>query len=117
MQFSVARILQTSILRGCKVFWENAQISLASRSIQHYNPMCRPRGLARGTHTRGRVMRVDAEWLQDEIYWMVFHLLDDEIDVSGDDAGEMAAAAAEAAVETFERIMADESESVCEGVE
>jgi hypothetical protein len=61
-------------------------------------------------------MRVDAEWLQNEIYWMVFQLLDDEIDVCGDDAGTMAAAAARAAVETFERIMADD-ESVCEGVE
>jgi len=60
-------------------------------------------------------MRVDAEWLQDEIYWMVFRLLDDEIDVTGDDAGEMAAAAARAAVVIYERIMADESVSVCKG--
>jgi hypothetical protein len=60
-------------------------------------------------------MRVNAEWLREEIYTLVWLLLDSEVELTGDDAGTMAAAAARAAVETFEQIMADES--VCEGVE
>lgn len=51
------------------------------------------------------------EWIRSEVYQVIFELLDSEVDISGEDAGVIAAHAANAAERMFLIIDREQGES------